>query len=74
MSDTEFLQHPKLNCTVWWTMIASGLPNFIRIVCLKILKLSFKTSFDNMFNMFKIVLRSMSDTELLQHPKLNYTV
>ena len=41
---------------------------------LQILKLSFKTSFDNMFNMFKIVLWPMSDTELLQHAKLNCTV
>ena len=41
---------------------------------LEIFKLSFKTSFDNMFNMFKIVLGSMSDTELLQQSKLNCTV
>ena len=38
------------------------------------LEFSFKTSFDNMFHMFKIVLWSMSDTELLQHSKLNCTV
>ena len=33
MSGTYPLQHSKLNCTVSWTMIASGLPNLIRIVC-----------------------------------------
>ena len=37
MFDTEVLQHSKLNCTVLWTMIASGPPNFIRIVCLNFL-------------------------------------
>ena len=31
MSDTELLQHSKLNCTMLWTMIASGPPNFIMI-------------------------------------------
>ena len=40
-------------------MIASGRPNFIRIGCWTFFKLSFKTSFDNMFNMFKIVLGSI---------------
>ena len=33
---------------------------------LEIFNLSFKTSFDNIFNIFKIVLGSMSDTNLLQ--------
>ena len=41
---------------------------------LEFFNLSFKTSFDNMFNMFKIVLGPMSDTELLQNSKLNCTV
>ena len=37
MFDIELLQHSKLNCTMLCTMIASALPNFIRIVCLKFL-------------------------------------
>ena len=35
-------------------MIASGLPNFIRIVCLKFLcNITFKTSYDNVFKIFQ---------------------
>ena len=33
MCDTELLKHSKLNCGVRWTIIASGPPNFIMIVC-----------------------------------------
>ena len=50
MSNTKLLQHSKLNCTVWWTMIASGLPNFIMIVCWKFFNFTFKTSYDNFIN------------------------
>ena len=32
MSGTQLLQHSKLNCTVLWTMIASGLLYFIMSV------------------------------------------
>ena len=47
---------------------------FYKDCMLEFLILSFKTSFDNMFNMLKIVLGPMADTELLQHSKLNSTV
>ena len=51
MSGTELLQHSKLNCTVWWTMISSGLPNFIRIVCLIYFIISLlRRVFDNFLN------------------------
>ena len=74
MSDTELLQYSKLNCTVQQTMIASGLLNFIGVVCLIFCcNFNLKTSYDNFF-IFKIVFGPMSDTELLQHSKLNCTV
>ena len=47
---------------------------FYKDCMLEIFNLSFKTSFDTIFNIFKIVLGSMSDTELLQHSKLNCNV
>ena len=47
---------------------------FYKDCMLEIFNLSFKTSFDNIFNIFKIVLGSMSDTKLLQQSKLNCTV
>ena len=74
MFDTELLQHSKLNCTVWWTMIASSLPIFIRIVCFIFIYFTFKTSYDNFFLIFYMVLGPMFVTELLQHSKLNCTV
>ena len=51
MSDTELLQHSKLNCTVQWTMIASVLPTFKKIVCWNYFLFHFKTSFDIFFNL-----------------------
>ena len=73
MSDTEHLQHSKLNCTVQWTMIASGLPTFKKIVCWNYL-LNFTLRRILIFLIFKIVLGPMSDTELLQQSKLNCTM
>ena len=55
MSGTELLQHSKLNCTVWWTMISSGLPNFIRIVCLIYFIISLLRRVLIIFLIFKIV-------------------
>ena len=46
MSGTDLLQHSKLNCTVYRTIIAIGLQNFIRIVCWIFFNFTFKTSFD----------------------------
>ena len=73
MFDTELLQHSKLNYTMQCTMIASVLPNFIRIVWLIFLNFTFKTSYDIVF-ILKKILEPMFDTELLQHSKLNYTM
>ena len=64
MSGTALLKHSKLNCTVWWTMIARGLPNLIGIVCLKK-----STSFDNNKIIFK-----MSGPQLLQLFKINWNM
>ena len=46
MSGTELLQHSNLNCTVQWNMIASGLPNFMKIVIWNFFNFAFKMSFD----------------------------
>ena len=73
MSGTELLQYSKLNCAVWWTIIASCPQNFSMIVCWNIFNFTFKTSYDN-YLIFKLVLGPMSGTELLQHSKLNCTV
>ena len=41
---------------------------------LEVFNLTFKTSFDYYFFIFKMVLGPVSGTYLLQHSKLNYTV
>ena len=55
MSGTQLLQHFKLNCTVWRTMIASGPPNFIIIYVGFFLNFAFKTSYDNLFNFLNCI-------------------
>ena len=54
-------------------MIGSGIPKFMKFVFWNSFKFHFKTSFD-IFLFFKIVLGPMSDTEHLQHFKMNCTV
>ena len=48
-------------------MIASGPPNFIKIVCLKFFNFTFKTSYDKKNCNYQKVLGPMFDTELLLH-------
>ena len=67
------LKHSKLNCTVYWSMIVSGLPKSIRIVCWHFLNFTFKASCYIFFQIINLVFGPMSDTELLQRSKLNYT-
>ena len=54
------------------TMIASGLPKYMKIVCGIILNFTLRRLLIY-FLIYKIVLGLMSDTELLQHSKLNGT-
>ena len=57
MSDTELLKHSKYNFTVYWTMIVSGLPNFIRIVCWIFFNLLLRRIMMTNFN-FQISMRT----------------
>ena len=57
MSSPELLQNSNLNCTMYWTIIASGLPIFIMIVNCKLFNSTFKTSFGD-YIIFKNCIRA----------------
>ena len=53
---------------------SKGSTKFHNDCILDFFNFTFKTSYDNIFVMFKIVFGPMFDTVILHHPKLNCTV
>ena len=62
ISGTELLQHSKLNCTVWLIMIAIGIRNIIRVVCLETNYFTCKTYFDNKNQLSKYLAHSFCNS------------